>query len=93
MFSNIKIDSTESQNTFNHIKWKGWNYRFLSKYKILITNHVIENIRPECIVLWETWLNKKSTTIDTRYDIHWTIDADHQGVMILTKKNLAVKHI
>ena len=59
--------------------------------QILIMNHVIENLRPEYIVLWETWLNKKPTTIDTRYDIHRTIDADHQGVMILTKKNLVVK--
>ena len=52
---------------------------------------IIEDHNPECIVIWETWLNKKSTTIDKRYDIHRTIDSDYQGVIILTKKNLAIK--
>ena len=42
-------------------------------------------------MIWETWLNKQPTTIDKRYDIHRTIDSDYQGVMILTKKNLAIK--
>ena len=77
IFSNIKIDSTESQNTSNRIKLTGWNWRSSSKYKIQIMSHVIKNLKPVCIVLWETWLNKKPTAIDSRYDIHLTIDADH----------------
>ena len=73
------------------IPWVGWNWRSLNSRKILYINYLIEKINPEIIIICESWLDKKPSGLDKRYDIYQTGFAKHQGVWIMAKKNLVSK--
>ena len=69
----------------------GWNWRSLSKNKILYTNYLLETYKPDYIIIWETWLNNKPTQLDQNYEIYQTPFSKFQGVCIIAKKNTVNK--
>ena len=73
------------------ISWVGWNWRSLNSWKIIYINYLIEKINPEIIIIYESWLDKKPSGLEKRYDIYQTGFAKHQGVWIMVKKNLVSK--
>ena len=98
MAEKVSTDNSSSVNldifqnpTPNLIRCIGWNWRSLNMNKILFTNYLIELHKPDWVIINETWLNKTPTGIDKRYDWFRTKDADHQGVMIIAKKDTVLK--
>ena len=54
---------------------------------------MIKKYNPEFLIIWETWLDHKSTLFDNRYEIFQTWFKTHQGVWIIAKKNSVIKII
>ena len=69
----------------------GWNWRSLNINKILFINFLIEKYKSDWMIICETWLKEVPKGWDKRYETFRTKDTNHQGIWIITKKNIVCK--
>ena len=59
--------------------------------KILAINYLIDEHRPDIMIIWETWLSKDPTGINQEYETFRTINWRSKGVCITCKRGIAEK--
>ena len=59
--------------------------------KILAINYLIDEHRPNIMIIWETWLSKDPTGINQEYETFRTINWSSKGVCIICKRGIVEK--
>ena len=59
--------------------------------KKLAINYLIDEHRPDIMIIWETLLSKDSTEINQEYEAFRTINWSRKGVCIICKRGIVEK--